>query len=306
VQSKAYVIDALAPVTSAVASPDALDDGWCRPAAVTLTATDADSNVAATEYRLGAGGWQTYTAPVSVTAEGPQTLTYRSTDMPGNVEAEKTLPLKIDATPPVTMVSVVPSPTSVFGSATATIDAVDSGAGVAAVEYRLDGGSWQTYGGPVSLPAATPHIVEYRSRDRVGNVEDVRALELPAAAIPPVEIPPLPGGPGADVPGPVVPRGGGGAAQPKATLTVGRATLRQMLKAGLPVTLKRFKRGRHTVTIKYGRRTIGAARIVVPGSGTSTVRVRISKRSRAVIAKLRSAKLTVISGSLTRTVKLRR
>ncbi|MFC4549572.1 MULTISPECIES: S8 family serine peptidase [Halorussus] len=51
-----------------------------------------------------------------------------------------------------------------------TLDATDATTAVVASEYRIDGGSWRTYDGPVALSEGT-HTVEYRSTDEVGNVE---------------------------------------------------------------------------------------------------------------------------------------
>jgi glucose/arabinose dehydrogenase len=58
-----------------------------------------------------------------------------------------------------------------------TLEADDGpeGSGVAGIEYRLDGGEWIEYrdGFPVFLPGGE-HLLEYRSRDRAGNVEATR------------------------------------------------------------------------------------------------------------------------------------
>jgi cytochrome c len=45
------------------------------------------------------------------------------------------------------------------------------GSGVAATEYRVDGGEWQAYQGPVTVAADGEHVVEYRSSDEAGNEE---------------------------------------------------------------------------------------------------------------------------------------
>ena len=88
-------------------------DGWYTgPATVTLTAADeaGGSGVASTEYQLdGATDWTAYTAPVPVTGDGAHEVRFRSTDEAGNVEATKTVAVKIDATAPVTSATFAPA-----------------------------------------------------------------------------------------------------------------------------------------------------------------------------------------------------
>ena len=48
-----------------------------------LTANVTESNLASTEYAIGSGSWQTYTAPVEINANG--TIHFRATDTAGNV-----------------------------------------------------------------------------------------------------------------------------------------------------------------------------------------------------------------------------
>ncbi|NUT96814.1 MAG: PKD domain-containing protein, partial [Saccharothrix sp.] len=55
---------------------------------VKLTATDATSGVARTEYRIAGGKWQTYRGgEIKVKPDGKQYVEYRSIDVAGNVEA---------------------------------------------------------------------------------------------------------------------------------------------------------------------------------------------------------------------------
>ena len=50
-----------------------------------------------------------------------------------------------------------------------TVTATDAEAGVARIEYALDGGAWTTYTTPVVVRAAGAHTVKYRARDNAGN-----------------------------------------------------------------------------------------------------------------------------------------
>jgi hypothetical protein len=92
------------PVTTAAANPLPNTRGWNKaPVTVTLSATDPDSTVAATEYRLlGAADWTAYAAPFPVSTVGVSTYEFRSVDIEGNLEAPKKVMVRIDTTRPVT------------------------------------------------------------------------------------------------------------------------------------------------------------------------------------------------------------
>jgi hypothetical protein len=75
------------------------------------------------------------------------------------------------------------------GSVRVTLAAVDdaTGGGVAATEYRIGAGAPATYEGPFTLTSPGEHVVEYRSRDRAGNVEPPQLLRVSIAGPPPTE-----------------------------------------------------------------------------------------------------------------------
>ena len=91
------------PVTTVGGAPA----GWRRtPVTLSFTATDAGSGVAVTDCRLDGGAWTAQTA-LTVPADpghaddGVHTVAYRSTDLAGNVEAARTVLVRIDTTGPV-------------------------------------------------------------------------------------------------------------------------------------------------------------------------------------------------------------
>ncbi len=68
---------------------------------VTLTATDAESGVASVEYQLpGESTWTAYTAPFTVPGTGAATVSYRATDVAGNVSQTGTVDVAADPTGP--------------------------------------------------------------------------------------------------------------------------------------------------------------------------------------------------------------
>jgi hypothetical protein len=102
-------LDLTAPVTTAAVSPAAPEgqNGWyVHPVTVTLSANDNLSGVAKTEYSLDGGStWQAYTAPVTLSQDSKYTVSYRSTDVAGNVEAAKTISFNLDQTAPTITVT---------------------------------------------------------------------------------------------------------------------------------------------------------------------------------------------------------
>ena len=191
--------------TQAPSTTDNAPAGWSASAVtVTLTAADAHSGVATTEYRLdGATAWTTGTsvtipAPADHSNDGPHTITYRSTDAVGNVEAEKTATVRIDTQAPVTTDN---APAGWSASAvTVTLTAADTRSGVATTEYRLDGATAWTSGASVTIPAPAdhsndgPHTITYRSTDAVGNVEAEKTATVQIDTLAPVTFDNAPSG----------------------------------------------------------------------------------------------------------------
>jgi cytochrome c len=157
--------DTTAPTTTHTLAPPAPANGW-HNGNVTLTlATEAG---ATTEYKLGGGAFQAYTGPVTLSDEGTTVVTYRSTDADGNVEADKTVTVKIDKTVPT---STATPPGGTFTAPTSvTLAGADSGSGLDKLEYRLDNGDWTTYTAPVTISGNGPHTLEHRATDVAGNV----------------------------------------------------------------------------------------------------------------------------------------
>lgn len=171
--------DTTAPTTT-ISIPDATGQaGWytTRPS-FTLTAADETdgSGVASTEFRIAGGAWTPYTGAVQVTGEGSRLVEYRSTDEAGNVEATKSLTVKIDTVAPTATIAV-PDATGDNGWHTSrptfTLAATDAGSGPGSLQYRLDGGDWMAYDIAVPVPGEGERLVEYRSTDVAGNISEV-------------------------------------------------------------------------------------------------------------------------------------
>ncbi|MEU4770066.1 Ig-like domain repeat protein [Actinosynnema sp. NPDC023794] len=155
-------------------------------ATVTITATDADSGVRSREYRLHAGPWTAYTAPVEVTTPGSHMVHFRATDNAGNTSPEGVVAFTVVATPvdtePPTTSAVVSGAENPDGAylddATVTITASDAQSGVERVEYALDSGEWTAYSSAVVVGTAGSHTVRYRATDKAGNTAAAKSVSF--------------------------------------------------------------------------------------------------------------------------------
>jgi len=150
--------ETVAPETLAATNPAAPNgtNGWfTTETSVTLTASDNCSGVAATEYSLDGTNWQPYAGSFTISAEGVTTVSYRSTDRAGNVEAVKTLVVMLDKTVPTVSLSANPErispPNGKTVPVTLTLSGTDAVSGLASVSYVVT----DEYGASLSIPTRT-------------------------------------------------------------------------------------------------------------------------------------------------------
>ncbi|MEU2250074.1 glycosyl hydrolase, partial [Streptomyces sp. NPDC019224] len=131
--------------------------------------------------------YKPYTAPITVSATGQHTLTYRATDKAGNTSTAKSVTFTVvaapteDRTTPEVSASVSGTKDDAgayVGSATVTVTASDTESGVAGIEYSLDGGPYLRYSGPVAITKSGSHTVLYRASDKAGNTSTPQSLTL--------------------------------------------------------------------------------------------------------------------------------
>ncbi|MDD1655434.1 MAG: Ig-like domain-containing protein, partial [Methanomicrobiales archaeon] len=138
---------------------------WTSDVKATLSATDEESGVAATEYNLNSTGWTPYTEPVLVKAEGANNLQYRSEDMAGNHEDVETENILIDKTPPLVTI-MDPANGGVYllrQALTASYTAEDPVSGVASVIGTVPNG------GTVPTDAVGSKTLSVVATDVAGN-----------------------------------------------------------------------------------------------------------------------------------------
>jgi hypothetical protein len=173
-------LDNVSPATTIALAPSAPNgsNGWYTSSPTfSLSATDASSGVATTQYRIDAGAATTYAGPVAV-PEGQHTVSYWSVDAAGNTETtHTTATIKVDTVRPSTTISTTPvAPDGSNGwfrqpSVQFSLTGSDATSGVASRRYTVDGGAAQTYTAPVTVSGQGVHTVAYWSVDNAGNTE---------------------------------------------------------------------------------------------------------------------------------------
>jgi hypothetical protein len=117
---------------------------------ILLLATDDESNVTATSYRIDGGSWHPYDLPFNLSGlgDGAHVIEYFSIDYFGNAEEIKSQTVYLDSTAPgIDTPSRRPSGDIGFGqAATISANVTDFGSGVkeAILRYSLNGGSTWT------------------------------------------------------------------------------------------------------------------------------------------------------------------
>jgi hypothetical protein len=81
--------DSVPPVTIATLDGEMSGEVYTSDVTVTLTATDAESGVNYTMYKVDSGAWGEYSDPFVVSGNGEHTVAFYSVDVAGNEEVEK-------------------------------------------------------------------------------------------------------------------------------------------------------------------------------------------------------------------------
>ncbi len=178
--------DTDAPVTSASfapQTPDGQNNWYTGPVAVTLTASDETSGVAAIYYHMNDGQPQTYTNPFTILDDGAYTIDFWSIDHASNVEPVKNVSFRIDQTDPITLLILGEpiygiDPSYLSASTSITLDAADATSGIDTTEYRIDAGAWIPYSAPFTLTTFGSHTIYHRSIDMAGNTEPTKTTTV--------------------------------------------------------------------------------------------------------------------------------
>ncbi|HZT82478.1 MAG TPA: Ig-like domain-containing protein, partial [Gemmataceae bacterium] len=176
-------IDETAPTISASATTaDAqpyVSGTWTnQDVTVHFTTSDALSGIASSP------------ADVTLSGEGAgQSVSGTAYDKAGNSASATFSDIRIDKTAPASSISLAGTAGSngwYVSNVTVTLSAVDQASlsGVAATEYRINGGAWTTYTAPFTLTDGV-YTVDYRSTDHAGNVETFKSQQVKVDTVAP-------------------------------------------------------------------------------------------------------------------------
>ncbi len=191
-------VDTTAPsLATALTGTIGLADWYVSDVTVTATVFDATSGIALTEYQVDGGGWEPGTI-ITVSADGPHTVDFRTTDTAGNRTTD-TKSFKIDQTRPVSaFVSPLEGSKGTLAIGTFTLDgkSTDASSGLAAVEISVDEGltwlalqpsligEWHYTWNTKPLRNGLYPVLA-RAHDIAGNVESTAHVTLLLANHPP-------------------------------------------------------------------------------------------------------------------------
>jgi X-Pro dipeptidyl-peptidase len=184
------ITDSVAPELHLPADITVNATGLTTPVSYTATVTD-DADPNPTINCLPASG--------SSFALGTTTVNCTGQDGGGNTATGSFTVTVTDTTAPTSNATL--SGTPILGwlrPPTATITASDVApglSGIQKIEYRLDGGPFQTYSAPFVISGDGPRLLEYRAVDNNGNVEALHSLAFKVDGNAPVTTPNIaPGG----------------------------------------------------------------------------------------------------------------
>ncbi len=180
--SVTVTVDNAPPVSSSSVSGTSGSAGWyISPVTVNILASDATSGVAAIYYRLGAGSWLTYTAPIQNSTDGSYSLSYYAVDNAGNSETPHVITFQIDTGAPVTTAGVSGNGNGLVwyrSPVDVVLTSLDAYSGVHATYYNIDGGAWIVYSGTFTIAVEGSHTLQFYAVDNAGNSEAVHNLNL--------------------------------------------------------------------------------------------------------------------------------
>ena len=182
------IVESVPPVATATRSIAPGNLGWNNAAVtLTMTATDEQGGSGVRDIRYTVGATTTTvagaSAAVSYTTDGIRSVSYYATDNSGNASTPQVETVKIDRTLPATAATVSADSTLI------TLAVTETGSGVAATYYTVDGGAQQAYNGGITLDGGT-HTITYWSVDVAGNTEVAKSISVPAGVLTAVSVNP--------------------------------------------------------------------------------------------------------------------
>jgi hypothetical protein len=148
------------------------------------------SGVKTIEYTLDTeDDWVAYEEPFTIEESGTHLIRYRAIDFAGNVSEESETVIHIDQDPPDTFFDVLgcpeqegyyacPAQIHLFAEDYKLPDG-SPGSGVDRIEYRQNGSEeWILYTDDILLNSSGYHVLQFRSIDKAGNINESDLLEI--------------------------------------------------------------------------------------------------------------------------------
>lgn len=189
VDPQVFWYDSTPPISTAELNPPLVATGWYSSTVmVTFTAADEPdgSGIDKLWQRLNDGPWSN-DPTLMVVSEGEHLITYYAQDVAGNLEAEQSLPIAIDLSPPSiwALPDRLPNATGWYTApVTLSFSVTDAPAGLAAAYFRTNNGSWQQ-GSQVQLSAGGIYTIDYYAQDLAGNRSPIATTEVRLDTTPP-------------------------------------------------------------------------------------------------------------------------
>ena len=169
--------DSTAPAASILCNAAACSAGWyvSSPVSVTLAAPDAGAGLDQIRYTTDGTDptiltGNVYSGAFDIAAEGVTTVKYRAFDRIGNDTGVLTQVVRIDTVAPNTMIDSAPAAATQDTTPTFAFSSPEAGS---TFEVRLNGGSWTSETGPLTLGplAENTYTFDVRATDVAGNVD---------------------------------------------------------------------------------------------------------------------------------------
>ncbi len=165
-----WKIDLAPPHTDYILEGTLGGDGWfITPPTMSPNASDPESGVASSYYRINSGPWTPWTPALMIAQQGILTFEYYSVDNVGNVEEHHFRSLSMDFSGPIIEVDVQGDFDGVWFSSivNASLTAYDPISGLDASYTRLDLGPWHL-APPFVLMGNGIHTLEFYAVDNAG------------------------------------------------------------------------------------------------------------------------------------------
>lgn len=163
-----------------------------------LSAIDSDGyGLRGTSYRVDGAAWTEYGGAFTIPAEGEHVLEWFSEDNRGSTEDVRSQVLRVDGTPPVTVLEIgLPtfqgdvlyvSQMTLFELRSA--DRGETPVGSLWTRFRIGGGPWFRYENPFQFVGDGPRTLEFTAADVLGNGEPLQSVSFVVDDSPPVSTP---------------------------------------------------------------------------------------------------------------------